>query len=167
MSGTQVIATVATPFQGGPASAPVVLVSGTTLGAITGTIGGDGSEDYYSFFWGGGEFSVTTTITGANPGASYGFSFNPVFSGCANGPVALNSSNHFSYTYVSSPLLAAGQYCIGIDANSANDPAFMLTFNTPVAGSSTPEPSDFALLSIGLGIIGLRCCRKHSREFNP
>jgi len=150
-------------FQGGTSSAPTVIV-GASIGEITGTIGGNGSQDYYSFFWGGGQFSATATITGANPGASYAFSFNPSFSGCANGPITLNSSDNFSYTYVSSPLLSAGQYCIGIDANSANDPAFALTFNTPVEGVTTPEPSTFLPLSVGLGMVSVLRLARRSRK---
>jgi hypothetical protein len=141
----------ATTVPGGPSSAPVILA--TSVGEITGTIGGSGSEDYYSFFWTGGQFSATATIIGANPGASYAFSFNPVFAGCANGPIPLNSGDNFSYTYVSSPLLSAGQYCIGIDANSASDPTFILNFSTPVGG--VPEPSSFVLLSISLAVISI------------
>jgi hypothetical protein len=49
--------------------------------------------------------------------------------------------------------LAPGNYCIGIDANNPSDPAFSLTFNTPVGGA-TPEPSTFVLISVALGVIG-------------
>jgi hypothetical protein len=47
--------------------------------------------------------------------------------------------------------LAAGQYCIGLAATSANDPAYALTFNTPVNGFKTPEPSGFVLARHRLG----------------
>jgi hypothetical protein len=45
------------------------------------------------------------------------------------------------------PNLAAGQYCIGIDANNVNDPTFAINFKTPMEG--VPEPSAFVLLAAG------------------
>ena len=63
------------------------------------------------------------------------------------GSQTLNSSNGFDST-ISVGNLAAGAYCVGIDANSANDPNFALSFNTPV--SSSPEPSTFVLVSGGV-----------------
>src|SRR5271165_368740 len=51
-------------FQGGTTFAPVLLFSGPPVAGVTGTIGGVGSEDYYSFLWGGGAFSATASITG-------------------------------------------------------------------------------------------------------
>ena len=61
-------------FQGGTTSAPVYLIGGVPVAGVTGTIGGLGSEDYYSFVWAGGAFSASASITGANTGASYLFS---------------------------------------------------------------------------------------------
>ncbi|MGH9557967.1 MAG: PEP-CTERM sorting domain-containing protein, partial [Bryobacteraceae bacterium] len=59
--------------------------------------------------------------------------------------------------------LPAGQYCIGMDANNKNDPAFTLVFNTPVSG--VPEPSCFVLLATGLGTFGaLRLKKNRSRK---
>ena len=67
----------------------------------------------------------------------------------------LNSGDGFSGT-ISSGNLAPGQYCIGLDANSPDDPNFSLIFNTPVGG--VPEPSTFFLFSAGIGLIG--ACRR-------
>jgi hypothetical protein len=53
---------------------------------------------------------------------------------------------------VQSANLAAGQYCIGLDANSPNDPSFSLTFSSPV--DSTPEPGSVVLLAAGLACLG-------------
>jgi hypothetical protein len=50
--------------------------------------------------------------------------------------------------------LARGEYCIGLDANSPNDPNFSLVFNTPLSG--VPEPSTFLLLSAGIGLMSAR-----------
>jgi hypothetical protein len=149
-------------FQGGPGSMPVFLLSGPPVAEVTGTIGGLGSEDYYSFLWAGGAFSATASITGANTGASYLFSEGVAGTCSGGGTATLNGSDSFSST-IATANLAAGQYCIGIDANNSNDPAFALTFNTPVEGVATPEPSTVVLLSAGLGMIVLRLT-KRSRE---
>ena len=136
--------------QGGTTSSPVYL-EGTGIGGVAGTIGGQGSEDYYSFYWAGGAFSATASITGASSTASYLFTDGLVGSSCSGGASqTLNSGDSFTSTLASANL-APGQYCIGIDANSANDPNFSLTFNTPVSG--VPEPSGFVLLFTGLGMI--------------
>jgi hypothetical protein len=124
---------------------------GTSVGEVTGTISGEGTEDYYGFYWGGGAFSATTSVTGASSGASYLFS-EGLAGGCNSSTATLNSGDGFTGT-ISVPSLAPGIYCIGIDANSPDDPAFTLTFNTPVSG--VPEPSAFVLLSAALGMIGV------------
>jgi hypothetical protein len=149
-------------FQGGTTSAPVFLVSGSPVAGLTGTIGGQGSEDYYEFYWGGGAFSATASITGASTTASYLFTEGLAGSFCSGGASqTLNNGDSFTST-IASANLAPGQYCIGIDANSANDPNFSLTFNTPVSG--VPEPSGFVLLSAGLGSIGVLRYTKRGRQ---
>jgi hypothetical protein len=139
-------------FQGGSSSAPVVLPSGMPVWYLTGTIGGLGSQDYYSFLWAGGAFNATASITGTpNAGASYLFS-EGTGSCTGGGSSTLNSGDSFTGT-IAVANLAPGQYCIGIDANNSNDPAFALTFNTPIE-AATPEPSTFALIPAALGLIG-------------
>ena len=139
---TATVATTLNNFPGGPSSAPVFLI-GSTVGVVTGTIGGQGSQDYYSFLWSGGAFNATSSITGANAGASYLFSEGVVGSCSAGGTATLDSSDSFTGT-IAITSLAAGQYCIGINANDPHDPAFTLTFNTPVSG--VPEPATFTLV---------------------
>jgi len=141
-------------FQGGTAAAPAFLLGGSPVAGVSGTIGGDGSQEYYGFFWAGGAFSATANISGASAAASYLFTEGLAGSFCGGGASqTLNSGDSFTST-ISIGDLAPGQYCIGIDANSANDPNFSLTFNTPVSGpSAVPEPSSFVLLSITLGMI--------------
>jgi hypothetical protein len=151
-------------FQGGTTSAPVVLLGGSPVAGLTGTIGGRGSEDYYQFYWAGGAFSATASITGAASTASYLFTDGLAGSSCSgSASQTLNSGDSFTGTLASANL-APGQYCIGIDANSANDPNFSLTFNTPVSG--VPEPSGLVLLSAGLGMIAVlrraKLGRRHS-----
>ena len=118
-------------FQGGPSSMPVYMLSGPPVSAVTGTIGGPGSQEYYIFQWPGGSFSATASITGANSGASYLFSEGSA-PGCdSSAGVTLNASNSFTGT-IAIGNLARGRYCIGVAANNSNDPAFLLTFDTPV-----------------------------------
>jgi hypothetical protein len=152
-------------FQGGTSSAPVLLISGTPVAEVTGTIGGIGSQEYYSFLWGGGAFSATASITGANTGASYLFSEGVAGTCSSGGPQTLNGGDSFSST-IAIANLPAGQYCIGIDANNSNDPPFALTFNTPVEGVPTPEPSTFVLFAVGLGMVvsALRLARRSRKN---
>jgi hypothetical protein len=152
---------------GGPSSEPMFLFSAQPVGEVTGTISGSGAEDYYSFVWGGGAFNATASIPGSGTGASYLFSEGV---NCSDGgSVTLNSSDSFSGT-IAFANLAAGTYCIGIDANSGNDPAYAITFNTPLP-AQTPEPTGFVLSSTGLALIGLlflwRRLREHSGHVKP
>jgi hypothetical protein len=134
-------------FQGGTTSAPVFLLGGSPVAAVTGSIGGQGAEEYYGFYWGGGAFSATAAVTGASDAASYLFTVGSAGSFCSGGASRnLNSSDAFSGTIATA--MPAGQYCIGLDANSLADPGFALTFNTPVSG--TPEPGYTAILLVGL-----------------
>lgn len=144
---------------GGPSSAPVFLV-GSNVGGITGTIGGFGSQEFYSFLWNGGTFSASASINGANAGASYLFSEGSGGSCSGGGAQTLSGANNFTGT-INIPDLAPGQYCIGLDANNVNDPAFTLMFNTPVNG--VPEPTSGLLLSTGLGFGLLRIRRNRRR----
>jgi hypothetical protein len=154
-------------LQGGTTSSPLVLPVGFVVAGVTGTIGAYGSQDYYSFSWSGGAFEATASITGANSGASYLFS-EGVAGSCSSGSTAtLNSDDSFTSTIAVADL-APGQYCIGLNANNANDPAFTLTFNTPVGAAATPEPSGVILLSLGLGMIGvLRLAKATIRPLRP
>jgi hypothetical protein len=141
-------------YQGGTSSAPVFLVGGAPIGAVSGTISGQGAQDYYWFYWSGGPFAATASITGASSGASYLFSAGLAGTCSSVANQTLNTADSF-YSTISAANLPAGQYCIGLNANSPNDPNFSLTFDTPVSG--TPEPSTFLLLSLGAaGIFGLR-----------
>jgi hypothetical protein len=138
-------------FAGGTASNPAPL-QGSLVGSVSPTIGGSGSQDYYSFLWAGGAFNVTASINGTTGSFSYGSGGN-----CSNlGNVTLNGGS-FTGTFGNNGTLAAGQYCIGIDATSVGlNPTFGLTFNTPVEGigsgvPAAPEPSTITLLFVGTG----------------
>jgi hypothetical protein len=153
------ITTVSFPnLQGGTASNPVALPVGSLIGSL-GANGGQASQDYYSFLWAGGAFDVTASI-GGGAGSSYGFSFGVIGNGgCSSlGSVTLNGADNFAGTVGNNGFLAAGHYCIGIDALTAGlNPTFGITFNTPIEGigaaPSAPEPSTFALLFVGTGIL--------------
>ena len=147
-------------FQGGLSSAPVPLPSGQLVGDVTGTISDDAPQDYYSFYWNGGAFSATATINGASSDASYLFSEGVAGSCYSGASQPLNSGGGFTGTIATN--LAAGQYCIGIEAGGGEDPPYDLTFNTPVTGQ-VPEPSGFVLLSIGLAAMGVFRLGKRSR----
>ncbi len=152
----QVTSQVATliNFEGGSTSTPVLLPSGELVSEVTGTIGGFGSQDYYTFGWNGGAFSATAAITGTpNAGASYLYSVGPAGTCSDGGSETLNSGDGFMST-IDIGNLAAGQYCIGIAANNSNDPAFALTFNTPV-GTAAPEPGTFLTLAAALAALGI------------
>src|SRR5579885_2884791 len=154
---TAVLTSSLTGYEGGPTSAPAFLIGSTPVGEVTGTISGLGSEDYYVFNWSGGAFAATASLTGASSGASYLFSAGVAGSCNSVGSQNLNSGDGFS-GIISAGDLAPGQYCIGLDANSANDPNFKLTFDTPV--SPVPEPGTFVLLSGGVAAIALVRRRK-------
>jgi hypothetical protein len=143
---------VSLTLPGGGPTDPLFLSSGSPVGAVTGDIGGQGSEDYYAFSWAGGAFSASASIPGGSSSASYLFSAGVTGTCGGDGSVTLNGSDGFAGT-IAIPDLAPGQYCIGLDANSPSDPTFTLTFNTPVV-SSVPEPSSVILLSVGVGAIG-------------
>ena len=144
-------------FQGGTAAAPVFLLGGTQVAGVTGSIGGQGAEEYYGFYWGGGAFSAKADITGASDAASYLFTVGSASSFCSGGASeTLNSSDSFESTIATA--MPAGQYCIGLDANSLADPGFALTFNTPVSG--TPEPGYTAILLVGLAALIFAARRK-------
>lgn len=137
-------------LKGGPSSAPTFLVSASPIGSVQSVIGGLSSQDYYSFSWAGGAFNATASIAGANVGASYLFSEGHI-GDCRGATETLNGSDNFMST-IAIPNLAPGQYCIGIDATSPNDPAFTLTFNTPVQGT-VPEPSTLILVSVSFTLM--------------
>jgi hypothetical protein len=146
-------------LQGGPSSSPVLL-DAALVEQVTGTIGGQGTTDYYSFFWEGGAFSATASITGTpNNGASYLFS-EGVAGSCSSGGSATLNGPDFTGT-IAIGNLAAGQYCIGIDANDSHDPTFAINFATPVSG--VPEPSTLVLLLAGLGMVGALRFTRRSR----
>lgn len=147
VSGTYTAIDETVSLQGGSPSDPVILVNSTPVAQVTGTITG-GQEDYYSFYWGGGAFSASTTITDAGSTDSFVFSAGAVGTCNSVGSTTLNNGDSFTGTVSGS--LAAGSYCIGLDDLSGGDPNFTLTLATPV---SAPEPSSFGLVCAAMLIL--------------
>ena len=153
----------ATPVQtvtvpGGTTTHPTEL-SGTGVAEVSGTIGGVGSAQFYGFSWAGGAFTVDASVTGADANGSYDLILYGPSGEVAE--VVLDSADSFMAT-IDLSALAAGDYSIGLEANSANDPSFTLVFDTPVDGTSSavPEPSTWAMLMTGLGVLGLAARRR-------
>lgn len=168
-SGNTIDPITLSAFQGGTTSDPASLPAGSLVGSVSGAIGGNGSQEYYSFLWAGGAFDVAASITGAtNSGASYILTYGLSGSaGCSNlGTATLNGGDNFMATLGNNAALTSGTYCIGIDANSVNDPGFTITFNTPVESTApiAPEPSTVALLLGGAGIISVLRAKKRGRK---
>ncbi len=132
---------------GGTPSAPTSFTGTTPIGSVSGTISGLGAQDYYSFYWGGGPFAATASISSASASSTYLFAAGAVGSCTSIGTSNLSMSDNWT-SVISSANLAAGQYCIGLTATSSSDPSFTLTFDTPV--SAAPEPNALAMAAVGL-----------------
>lgn len=137
-------------FQGGSPDSPVILPPGLT-GQINGNIGGQyGADQFYGFTWEGGDFLTKASIFGAAPADAFSFKLFDN-SGALLQNVYLGQSNAF--TDLMSASLDAGLYKIGLTAWNPLDPAFSITFLTPV-GSAVPEPGTWAMLIAGFGLMG-------------
>jgi hypothetical protein len=153
-------AAILTSVPGGTPSNPTTLFSATPIGEVSGTIGGAGSVEYYSFLWNGGNFNVGASVSGANSAGSYLFS-EGTLGDCTNGGSAtLNTGDGFTGA-INIPNLAPGTYCLGLNANNPNDPAFTFTFNTALP-ANTPEPASIVMLPLGLCLVA--CLRKRHRK---
>ena len=138
-------------IQGGMAASPTFLSTGS-LGQVSGNIGGGISQDFYSFYWGGGFFSVSASTTGALSSDIFTLSEGSV-GNCTNGASGqLNSADSFSATI--SANLAPGTYCVGLSTTNASDPTGTLTFNTAL--NTTPEPGTFVLAFAGIAALAVR-----------
>jgi hypothetical protein len=83
-------------FQGGLSSAPALLPAEQLVGEVTGSIGESEPQDYYSFYWFGGPFSATASITDAPNAASYLFSEGGTGSCSSGASATLNYGDSFT-----------------------------------------------------------------------
>jgi len=138
--------------QGGTASAPVFLTTFLPVSSVSGTTSGDGSMDYYSFYWAGGAFSASTDFSNIlSSGDMFQFSLGLVGSCNTLASATLNGTNNYTGS-ISQGNLSPGTYCIGIDQTAGSDPNYVLTFQTPLS-SAVPEPGTFVILWGGLAVI--------------
>lgn len=145
-AGTYTAVDLTETTQGGQTSDPVYVVN---IAQVDGTIAGAGSEDYYSFYWAGGAFSASASLTNTTAGDTFAFTAGTAGTCNTLSSQTLNSGDSYSGT-ISLPSLAAGNYCIGLDETAGTDPDFSVTFNAPL---TAPEPSGLILLATGLALI--------------
>jgi PEP-CTERM motif-containing protein len=158
-------------ISGGTSSSPVPLPS-STVGSVSGDIGGPGgpTSDYFSFYWEGGNFAASVGVPNADvlePPASYQFD---LFAGrsCSADPacdtVSADPSN--DYENELSRDLGPGYYTVGIilEGTDPSDPMYSVDFETPVIGGSVspavPEPSTWAMLLLGFASLGFAGYRR-------
>jgi hypothetical protein len=122
------------------------------IGQVDGSIGGNGSEEFYRFSWIGGLFDASAAVPEANPGGDYVFELLNVGGGvlCST---KLNFADDFASTLDCGLLAPGGNYEIGLIADSLSDPNFSIAFPIPVSG--VPEPTTIVLFGAGLAGMGL------------
>jgi hypothetical protein len=145
-------------FQGGPIDNPVGLPGNGQYGQVNGSIGGQGSSDFYEFYWPGGLYDAVAAVSSNNPEASYEYELKGRGLD-EEGFLNVGDSFQFSAKYY----LQAGDYETGIIATSPFDPPFSITFLTPVTGisASVPEPPTVSL--IGAGLLSLVYTRRRRK----
>lgn len=152
---------------GGTASLPTDL-SSATVGSIYGTVGDPGHEsDFYTFYWGGGDFSASVGI----PGAEF-LTYTPddlLFKLC-DGANCVSQDSYLAsalageanvWETLLQATLDAGFYTIGVvdTALVPYDPPFRIIFETPTTATNekppvaVPEPATLALLLAGLVVL--------------
>ncbi len=121
-------------LQGGPTSAPVSLLNGSPVAQVSGTITGQGAQDYYQFYWDGGTFTATAYITGVSTSASYLFTEGSAGTCTGGASKTLSAAGPLSVMgTITMASLPPGEYCLGITANNSNTPPFVLNFKPPLS----------------------------------
>ncbi len=153
---------VISDLAGGPKDAPRILPAGH-IGSITNAISGGAapSAQYYSFLWGGGDFSTIASITGANPQADFHYQLLDAVTHDLLLDLGLDASNGFSRLMRVNGL-SKGLYELGLYTDSPYDPQFTITFNSPVL-SAAPEPAVWLMMLLGFGLCGVTLRRRARR----
>jgi hypothetical protein len=126
---------------------PIILTSGGQFSGIAGDIGGTHTTDAYSFFWAGGNLSLTE-LFGPNLNAllydAQGNLLDTI------GTLGLNGSTPID--------LSSGDYVLQLTGNSS-DPPYEIISNEPIGGLS-PVPEPAILLFLGPSLVGLAAIRR-------
>jgi hypothetical protein len=152
----------------------VVLAPG---GSFSNSIITDGSaEELFTFFWSGAAAFVTLSST-PNPLASYSFASwswgscgadctapnrTPINTGSFPGSAPTNGPVGFATSPTS---YAAGTYYYtfsGSDLSTTNNLTTALSLTTSIPMAPIPEPSTYALMLAGLGVVGFLARRRKS-----
>jgi len=137
-------------LQGGTLANPVPLQAQGRIGQVNGSIGGAGAEDFYLFYWAGGQFEANAQLYGADPHDSYQFELIDQH-GKVLQTLVLDQSNNFTAS-LSYNLAQGPNYEVGLLASSSNiDPNYSITLETPVV--SVPESDMATLIILGLIIV--------------
>jgi hypothetical protein len=160
--------TTALTLQGGTPETATLLIGDGDVSQIYGMIGGSDNQEFYAFYWSGGNFGYTITgdLTFSSAFSSiYGLQPDPQ---CAenetsecyfiNGQGFFLPAEYFNSDFNCGELdgapgcqtaggafLAPGWYEVGVTYSGA-DPNFTLAFDAPV-NTNVPEPLTAALLS--------------------
>jgi hypothetical protein len=135
-----------TAIPGGSQSDPTD-VPNHSIDEITGDIGGPVPESYFRFHWDGGAFNAVASLNGESPASSFLFQLL----GGATAQSTLSSADYFTGN-INYGDLVAGNYAIGLTALDSHDPAFQITFSTPIFG--VPEPGTWSMIVAGFGGLG-------------
>ena len=149
---------------GGTVDNPIPLPA-IPINMISGNIGdGFPNSDFYSFYWKGGAFAVSVGVPDASILTSPPSYLFQLCDGTTCNDVLQQTVADKSNDWLSALTgdLAAGYYTVGIiELASAEDPAFVFQFETPLSQiANVPEPSTWAMMLLGFAGLGYAGYRK-------
>ena len=149
---------------GGTVDNPIPLPA-IPINTISGNIGdGFPNSDFYSFYWNGGAFAVSVGVPDAPILTSPPSYLFQLCNGTTCNDVLQQTVADMDNDWLSalSGDLAAGYYTVGIiELASAEDPAFVFQFETPLSQiANVPEPSTWAMMLLGFAGLGYAGYRK-------
>jgi hypothetical protein len=133
-------------------------VTGDDIIEISGDIGGADTVNDFSFYWPGGDLSLTELDDPAFLSAQLfqGTSLTSLIA-LSNNPTLIDSD------------LSPGNYVLQLTNTSSSDPPYGILFNDPISSptsvpSSVPEPCTLLLFGSGLlGLVGFKLRKKLKR----